>query len=41
MISFKLKEDIFLEKQLIELEAIRLHYINNFKKQDLITKKEI
>jgi Fic family protein len=41
VISFKLKEDIFLEKQLIELEAIRLHYINNFKKQDLITKKEI
>ncbi|MFA5543768.1 MAG: Fic family protein [Bacilli bacterium] len=38
--SIKLKKDEFLGEKLIELESIRLHYLNNFKKQNKLTKKE-
>lgn len=39
--ELKLKKDNFLEERLYQIEACRLHYNNNFKKLDNITKKEI
>ena len=39
--NLKLKEDIFLDEQLINIEAIKLHYKDKFKKENLTTQKEI
>lgn len=37
----KLKQDDFLDKKLLEIEACKLHYNTNFQKKDELTKKEI
>jgi len=39
--KLKLKQNEFLDKQLTQIEAIRLHYLENFKKEDLRSKEEI
>lgn len=39
--KLKLKQNEFLDKQLTQIEAIKLHYLENFKKEDLQSKKEI
>jgi len=39
--SLKLKKDIFLDKNLVEVEACRLHYTQVFQKDDELTKNEI
>ncbi|MFH1359006.1 MAG: Fic family protein [archaeon] len=39
--KIKFKKDSFLNEKIIEIEACKLHYIKDFKKQDSITKHEI
>lgn len=39
--SLKLKKDKYLEEHLIDIEACRLHYSNDFKKLDKISQKEV
>jgi len=39
--KMKIKEDLFLGKKLIEIEACKFHYQDHFKKLDQKTKKEV
>jgi len=39
--NLKLKQDLFLGDKLSEIEACKLHYNQEFKKQDLNTRQEI
>ena len=39
--NLKLKKDDFLKEELIKIESCKLHFSNEFKKQDDLTKKEI
>jgi len=39
--KLKLKQNEFLDEQLTQIEAIKLHYLENFEREDLQSKKEI
>ncbi len=39
--KMKLKQDDFLKEKLLKIEACKMHYENEFNKQDFLTKKEI